>query len=97
MPLVICPRCNQRVVASPHDSDVSHECNSTSQALNQYDRVDILSANYNFHGIENPQGGKFVNTDKQVKVLPRTPRDVRAITHYQRQYIEYIKIARTGK
>ncbi len=93
MTIVICPRCFERVVANHYDSDVAHECNSNSDALNQYDRPDILAAGYNRKGIENLQGGKYFGTDKQVKILPRTPRGARAPTHYQRQYVEYIAIA----
>ena len=53
MPVVICPRCNQRVLVERYSDDVEHICNSTNSVLDN-DDVPIIGnwSDYTGSGVE---------------------------------------------
>lgn len=97
----ICPRCNKRVLASPDNDDIEHECNSGNPVLDQED-VHVVGdwEDYtgsggaslpNMQGVENElqvQRPGIEGEDKD----PDTDRGNNASTSRQRPHIEFIEL-----
>lgn len=91
MPVGICPHCYNRYAYNEYDVDYVHTCHG-SAALSQEDRPIIDSGNFNLLGLADKKGGKSVGISSIPKVYSYTRRGNRAVTHYQRQYYEYIDL-----
>ena len=97
----ICPRCNMRILASPDNDDIEHECNSGNPVLDQED-VHVVgnwedytgsgtASLVNMQGVENElqlQRPGIEGEDKDQD----TDRGNDASTSRQRQHIEFINI-----
>lgn len=97
----ICPRCNVRVLASPDNDDIEHECNSGNPVLDQED-IHVVGDWEDYTG---SGSGKNANLQGVVNELqmtrpgiegedkdPNTDRGNNATTHRQRQHIEFIEL-----
>ena len=58
MTLFICPRCQKRLVASPHSGDFVHECDSGNAVFDEED-VTIISTTVDEFGDNNKSTGKL--------------------------------------
>jgi len=101
MPIIICPRCQQRVLVDKYLDDVNHECNSGNSTLDEEDVVvhgdweDFTGTgvgnNANTQGTENTLFGTRAGIEG-IRRQPNTDRGATASTHRQRQHIENINL-----
>ena len=82
--LKTCPRCNETYSCNDYDKDFVHTCNSTVEALDKEDYVDVTKDNWNLQGIGTKVLGQ--NVDKINKWGHRSS------THSTRQHYEYITL-----
>lgn len=102
MAVIICPRCQQRILVDPHNCDVDHICNSTNLTLDQEDVVVIgdwedytgsgKGLNSFTQGAENTLFGDRAAIEGE-RDQEKTARGVRASTRRQRQHIQHINLA----
>ncbi len=103
MGIVICDRCNQRVLFNPESSDISHTCNSGNPTLDNEDVV-VIGAWIDFdgsgrrnapfmQGSENTLFGTRAAIEGEDNE-ERTRRGLRASTRRQRRHIQFIDLAR---
>jgi len=99
--IFICPRCNVRVLASPDNPDIEHECNSGNTVLDQED-IHVVgdwedytgsgeAKNVNLQGVTNEFQVSRPGIEGEDKD-PNTDRGNNATTHRQRQHIEFIDL-----
>ncbi len=101
MPIVICPRCNQRVLVEAHSEDVEHICNSTNEVVDNEDVPIVgdwedytgsgVEHNALRRGTENTLFGTRGAIEGESN-FPRTARGARESTHRTRQHIEHISL-----
>ena len=97
--VMICPRCNQRVLCSPDCDTIEHECNSGNNVLDQED-IPVIGnwTDYtgsgsaklpNYQGVTNRLQGRNASFEGE-DVDEKTVRGNTKETHRQRQHIEFI-------
>ena len=101
MTVIICPRCQRRVLHDPNTDDVVHECNSGNDVLDQEDVLVVgdwedftgsgTENNVFTQGIENTLLGTRAGIEGQ-REQSKTDRGARASTHRQRQHLEFIQL-----
>ncbi len=103
MGVVICKRCNQRVLFSPDNDDISHQCNSGNPTLDNEDVV-VIGAWIDFdgsgrrnapfmQGAENTLFGTRAAIEGENQE-DRTRRGLRTSTRRQRRHIQFIDLTR---
>ena len=107
MVIVICPRCQRRVVSGQHTSDVIHDCDSRNPALDQEDIAvisttadefgEVVSTGRSAASIMNQGNANvFMGTRPGIDGVHDTtnfsPRGARNATHRQRSHFEYINL-----
>lgn len=107
MAIFFCPRCNTRIVVGFDATDVVHECDSGNDVLDQEDVVVIGDwEDYTGSGTIGPQevmrqgmANELQGTRAGVEGAnknEKTRRGVTAVTHRQRQHLEFINIKNGG-
>jgi len=99
----ICPRCNVRVLVSPDNDDIEHECSSGNDVLDQEDVHVVgdwedytgsgVANNVNLQGVENELQMSRPGIEGEDKDSD-TSRGNTASTSRQRQHIEFIELHR---
>lgn len=101
MPIVLCPRCQQRILVDKNTDEVEHQCNSGNEALDNEDVVKVGSwtdysgsgdsPNYNYQGVVSETQGTRAGLEGNEKE-ELTTRGARKSTTRSRPHLEFIEI-----
>jgi len=101
MTVIICPRCQQRVLVDPYSDDVEHICNSGNKTLDQEDVVvigdweDFTGTGKGNNALTQGTENILFGTRAQIEgadVENRTARGRKSSTRRQRQHIQHINL-----